>query len=395
LIVLTSFWPTRENPVSGIFVAQQVRAMIAGGFRVVVLLQKPLHKPRIEYLGCGELDLPQPAIEFHEISFPMIPDRFVKYAMTLTGWSGRVLGKRVGKALSTSVRDQRPLGYIVHGMRYGGMSIGSWRSLVQRPVQLVIHGLDPIFDAGDPAAKLVLAETVKNADQIVVVGQPLIDHVASLGFDRKNIAVIANGTTLPLEEPAADKTANHIVSVSNLTRIKGIDLNLKALAAIRADDPALDWSYRIVGDGVERKALELLSVELGLTDRVHFCGRLSYDETMREIAAGSIFSLPSWAEAFGIAYLEAMARRTAVIGCRNWGAEESVVHEENGLLVEPQSVASLREALERLLRDPELRHRLSRAAVQTAKHFSWDRNVAETVALLRSDYRPAVTAKAS
>jgi glycosyltransferase involved in cell wall biosynthesis len=77
-----------------------------------------------------------------------------------------------------------------------------------------------------------------------------------------------------------------------------------------------------------------------------------------------------------------MARGTAVIGCRYWGAQETVDQGRNGLLVEPHSVSTLAAALEELLLNRELRQRLTLEGRKTAEEFSWDRNVAESLALL-------------
>ena len=97
-----------------------------------------------------------------------------------------------------------------------------------------------------------------------------------------------------------------ILSVSNLIRIKGVDDNLRALGSLYKRNPSIAWEYRIVGDGPCKQELEALSRSLGIAERVLFLGRIGYEETMAEIDACDIFSLPSWGEAFGIVYLEAM-----------------------------------------------------------------------------------------
>ncbi|MGE5141642.1 MAG: glycosyltransferase family 4 protein, partial [Rudaea sp.] len=75
-------------------------------------------------------------------------------------------------------------------------------------------------------------------------------------------------------------------------------------------------------------------------------------------------------ETFGIAVLEAMSQRRAVIASRIGGLPDVVVDGESGLLVPPGDAQALRSALERLIRDRELRERLERAASDRAQLFS-------------------------
>jgi glycosyltransferase involved in cell wall biosynthesis len=166
-----------------------------------------------------------------------------------------------------------------------------------------------------------------------------------------------------------------VLSVSNLDKLKGIDLNLKALAQVRREYPALDWEYQIIGDGAERKSLERLAKDLAIADRVIFRGRLSHADTLTEIANCDIFSLPSWGENFGIVYLEAMGRGRPVIGCRGWGAAEMVRDGIDGVLVEPRDQVSLQAALAKLLIDPNASKSLGMAAGDRARGFSWGQNV--------------------
>ena len=121
---------------------------------------------------------------------------------------------------------------------------------------------------------------------------------------------------------------------------------------------------------------------LGLSRRVTFLGRLSYEETMQEIAQADIFSMPSWAEAFGIVYLEAMARGRPAIGCVNNGAADIITDNEDGLLIGPRDVGALEAAIAHLLESPELCRRLGIAGRRTAERFSSDENARRMLALL-------------
>ena len=80
----------------------------------------------------------------------------------------------------------------------------------------------------------------------------------------------------------------------------------------------------VVGDGPERPALERLAGELGVRGRVEFRGALAPDEALEAARAGAVFVLPSVDEAFGVAYVEAMAGGVPAIGCRGEPGPEEI-----------------------------------------------------------------------
>jgi glycosyltransferase involved in cell wall biosynthesis len=252
-----------------------------------------------------------------------------------------------------------------------------------------MHGKDPFFLSADALqrARALLEKAIVAADYFVVVGTPLQDYAVALGVPGSEIKVVPNGTDIPssqcnYSEQRKVGERRRIVSVSNLVALKGIQDNLQALSEISSRRPDLSWEYRIVGDGVARRELESLTDKLGLAEKVFFVGRLSYGETMREIEGSDIFSLPSWGEAFGIVYLEAMARMRPVIGCFENGAADIVTSGVDGLLVKPRSIPDLADALQKLLENPEYCRELGEQAYETAKRFTWDANVDRMLALL-------------
>jgi len=101
------------------------------------------------------------------------------------------------------------------------------------------------------------------------------------------LRVIPNGIDLKTIQEGTEKAAQkgiarkRIISVGNLWPVKGIDMNLRALAGL--DRIGIHWdSYTVVGDGPERKRLEGLAQELGIARRVHFKGRLTHRETLKK-----------------------------------------------------------------------------------------------------------------
>jgi glycosyltransferase involved in cell wall biosynthesis len=94
-----------------------------------------------------------------------------------------------------------------------------------------------------------------------------------------------------------------------------------------------------------------------------------------------VFALPSVDEAFGVAYVEAMAAGVPAIGCRGEpGPEEIAAAGDGFLLVPPGDIERLTQRIDELLSDPQrLREAGQRARATVAAHFTWERCGEETV----------------
>jgi phosphatidyl-myo-inositol dimannoside synthase len=138
-------------------------------------------------------------------------------------------------------------------------------------------------------------------------------------------------------------------------RYKGHDEILEAL-------PRLPGARLVVaGDGGDRPRLEARAQELGLRGRATFTGFVS-EATLAELYRRSAaFVMPSLGEGFGLVYLEAMRAGKPVVAARGSAAEEVVVHEETGFLVDRGDPAELVAVLGRLLASPDLARRQGEA----------------------------------
>jgi glycosyltransferase involved in cell wall biosynthesis len=129
------------------------------------------------------------------------------------------------------------------------------------------------------------------------------------------------------------------------------------------------FSALIVGDGPERQEIESAVHALGLETAVRLCGpRRDIPDLL---ARCDVFALSSRSEGGPISVLEAMAAGLPVVASDVGGVGEIVVDQQTGLLVPPGDPDALAAALERLLADPALRHRLGAAGRErAAQRFS-------------------------
>ena len=166
----------------------------------------------------------------------------------------------------------------------------------------------------------------------------------------------------------ADQPCDRILFIGRLAAVKGVVLLLQAFSELRQRHPGL--SLMLVGDGPERDTLHKQAAAMGLSGVVEFAGQLGEDEVAEALAGADMLVLPSFAEGVPVVLMEAMASRLPVIATRVGGVAELVEDGVNGLLVAPGDVAGLICAMERLLRDPDLRRRMGQAgrAVVESRH---------------------------
>jgi glycosyltransferase involved in cell wall biosynthesis len=278
---------------------------------------------------------------------------------------------------------------------HGAWPVGLASPVIAResgiPVVITFHIQDDGRLVSGSAGSELYRTMLDHAAAFVVVGSPLERFLADLAHRtiESKLHRIPNGVDLGEIGGVLNELKGHepewqsVVSVGNLWPVKGIDLNLRALA--RLADRKIPWSrYTIIGDGPERPALERLAEELGLTSRVNFKGTLPHRAVLREVARAGIFSLPSWQESFGAAHLEAMACGRPVIGCRTQGIEDMIEHRKEGLLVEPKNVEALASALEMLLTHPETAREMGRRGQSVARKLTWSRSADRYMSLYRS-----------
>lgn len=119
----------------------------------------------------------------------------------------------------------------------------------------------------------------------------------------------------------------------------------------------------MVGDGELKDQAIAITKELGLEKSVVF--QKSRADVADVLFSSDIFCLPSLWEGFPIALLEAMAMRKAVIATEVDGSLEIIQNKKNGILIKPQNVQILAEAIKELISNNHLRKELAEAAQQT------------------------------
>lgn len=215
----------------------------------------------------------------------------------------------------------------------------------------------------------------RNKPVITVSESSKLDLI-SLGISkRKEITIVQNGINHK-EYRKSRKASYPLFSyVGRLKPYKNIDVAIKAFKRIATLYPTA--RFEIVGQGESMDSLVTLVSDLDLKGKVIFRGKAS-EEVKTEILGKSWAMIqPSMTEGWGITVIEANACGTPVIASNVHGLKDSVVDGKTGVLVPVKNVGAFFDAMQKIVKGPVYREKLSKQAAVYAKEFSWDKS-AET-----------------
>jgi glycosyltransferase involved in cell wall biosynthesis len=209
--------------------------------------------------------------------------------------------------------------------------------------------------------KRLRTASLRRARRIVVPSRYLAELAAQWRLDAGRIEVLVNPAPPPARVEPAQLPPRSFVFVGRLTEQKALPVLLDAID--RVDGARLV----IVGDGPERAMLEGRA-----SDRVTFAGSLPREDVLAHLAAARAAVLSSAWENLPHAAVEALAVGTPVVSTAVGGVPEVVTDDVNGLLVPPNDVEALADALRRVLEDDALRDRLAAAAQPSVEAIGRD-----------------------
>lgn len=381
--VVAEFYPSRRDPVLGVWAHRQALAARDAGAEVQVLVLHRLVPPRAALRAGGDAvarELGARVREPRSQTRDGLPVSYVPYvspprSRAYAGW-GAWAAPALGLALR---RLRRTFAYeLVHAHNAVPAGDAVRRARVGVPLVVSVHGGDVLYTAAPPplgsaagvravarglgAARLTLANSQGIAELCRAHGAGEV-RVVHLGAD-------------PLDSPRPARREGSpptLVTVGHLVARKRHADVLRALAVLGRRYPTL--RYEIVGDGPERIALEGLAARLGVSDRLDMRGQLAPAQALERARAGTLFVMPSTEEAFGVAYIEAMAGGVPAIGCRGEpGPEEIAAAGDGFVLVPPGDIERLTQRIDELLSDSHrLREAGQRARESVAAAFTWER----------------------
>ena len=384
--IVTEFYPRRADPVLGVWAHRQALAARAAGVDLHVLVLHRLVPPRAALAGGPRQTLSALARALRQPRHELrdgVPVTYVRYISPPRSRSYASWGAWAAPALARALRRLRRDGFtfeLVHAHNAVPAGDAVLRTRARVPLVVSVHGGDVLYTAPRvPGGRRAVSRTFAGARLVLANSQGIAELARALGA--RDTRVVRFGAHPPANAPSAPPSQSPaplpagpaLVTVGHLVARKRHADVLRALAVLSERHPTL--RYVIVGDGPERAALEALATRLGIAERVEFCGQLDPVQALQRMRRCSLFAMPSTEEAFGVAYIEAMAAGLPAIGCRGEPGPEEIAKAGDGfVLVPPGDIERLSQRIEELLSDPErLREAGRRARATVAAHFTWER----------------------
>ncbi len=393
--VVSEFYPRRSDPVLGVWAHRQALAAREAGAEVRVLVLHRLVPPRASLSqgpGGPTRALRSIASEPHKQTLDGLDVTYVRYVSPPRSSSYQAWGAWAAPALKLALRGMRRSFEfdLVHAHNAVPAGDAARRALKGRqrrsgvPLVVSVHGGDVLYTAPrSEAGREAVARNLGVATTVLANSRGIAELARGYGAD--DTRVVHLGADLPEPRGGGGRASRwdqkpSLVTVGHLVARKRHADVMRALAVLAKRHPTL--RYVIVGDGPERIALEGLAARLGVAERVEFRGQLPHTEAIDVARHCTLFAMPSTEEAFGVAYIEAMAGGVPAIGCRGEpGPEEIAAAGDGFVLVPPGDIERLTQRIDELLSDPQrLREASIRARETVAANFSWQRCGEQTVA---------------
>lgn len=218
-------------------------------------------------------------------------------------------------------------------------------------------------------------EGMQKADRIIAVShytKRII--VEKYGIDPDKIVVVYNAV-YPIPE---GRKREIVLFLGRLTIQKGAEFFLKAAQKVKDFEP--DARFIVAGTGDMLPRLIGQAIDMGISDRVVFTGRLTDEEVRHIYGISSVYVMPSVSEPFGISALEAISAGTPTIVSKTAGVTEAF---NNCLRVDFWDSDEMANKIVSLLRYDPLRRTLAREGRSEVELFTWDRVAGRTVDVYR------------
>ena len=270
--------------------------------------------------------------------------------------------------------------------------------LTGRPYLLFTYGMD-VFYPESLLRRFFISFILKRADKIVAISRYTKMSLGCFGVSMDKISIVHPATDLNLFHPGRDvseiqqkytlKNKKIILTVGRLDMRKGQDMVIRSLPSVLGDFPEV--IYLIVGKGDDETRLISLVRENKIENYVYFIRDVRREELHLYYNLCDIFIMVSRevkqtgnVEGFGIVYLEANACGKPVIAGRSGGVEDAVIDGYTGLLVNPENLQEISNAIVTLLQNKILAEELGKNGLKRVReYFTWKRASGELYQVIK------------
>lgn len=277
----------------------------------------------------------------------------------------------------------------IHAFRALPEGLVAWAvaRLTFRPVVIYAHG-EELTTWGRGGKYKAMRFALRHADRVVANSEHTRDTLLGMGVDEARITIIYPGVDMSVFRPGLDTAGLReslgigpdeklVFSVGRLSRRKGFDQMIRAVAQLRTDGDLVH--YVIAGIGEDADYLDGLIREHNLRGITHRIGAVSEADLPRWMNACDVFAMPNREingdnEGFGMVFIEAAACGKPSIAGKAGGTGAAVLEGVTGYRVDGSQVSAVAAVLHQVLVDPGIVASSGAAALNRARNeFDWDR----------------------
>ena len=261
-------------------------------------------------------------------------------------------------------------GYDVIHFHVGDLTFPFFSLPVAKPKIAHFHGPLDFYKKSFPSRQILK----KMTNLYVVISREMQQHLLELGVSENKIRYVPNGVDSEVFHPAGNKEKNLILFVGRITFDKGLHVFVESLSHIRTKTEIViigpsEWDidyFQKLQDQIARENRRGIH-------KITYLGEQEQNVIVKWCQKASIFVLPSFREACGIAILEALSCETPVVATNIEGIREVVVDGKTGLLVPTNDPAKLASSIQYLLDNEDVRTKFGRDGRKfVMANFSYD-----------------------
>jgi N-acetyl-alpha-D-glucosaminyl L-malate synthase BshA len=239
-------------------------------------------------------------------------------------------------------------------------------------VVTTLHGTDITVLGQDQSISDLIRYAINESDAVTAVSNDLIQETQrlldisrpiDLAYNFVDKRVYYPRDVRKLRKEFARPDEKILIHISNFRPVKRVSDVVDIFAKVAKRIPS---RLLFVGEGPELSKIIAKVKELGLADKVSFCGK--QDDVAQVISMADVMLLPSEKESFGLVALEAMACGVPTVGSNAGGIPELITHGESGFLADIGDTETMAKYTIQLLEDKELYERMVVACLHRARH---------------------------
>jgi len=282
----------------------------------------------------------------------------------------------------------------VHAFRALPEGLVAWAvaRLTLRPVVIYAHG-EELTTWGRGGKYRAMRFALRHADRVIANSDHTRNTLLEMGIDPARITIIYPGVDVAVFRPGLEVNGLReslgihpdeklVFSVGRLSRRKGFDQMIRAVAQLRTEGILL--RYVIAGIGEDADYLDQLIAEHHVHGVVHRIGAVGEANLPRWLNACDLFAMPNRDingdnEGFGMVFIEAAACGKPSLAGEAGGTGSAVLHQQTGLRVDGNRVEAVAAGLRDFLTQPERTREWGLHALQRVqREFSWERVAEKT-----------------